>query len=312
MAASAIFMFPGQSSRHPLMLERAIAVAPNEAASVLEEVSSILGRDLRSHLQTSEPFACNTDVQVGVFVTNHIYLKGLEAAGVHATSSLGLSLGEYNHLVHIGALSFADTLRLVNARGAAYDKGPEGAMAAVFPLPLDELSDIVKRASKAGVLDISSLNSPSQNVISGDRAALQEAIKIIDAETYARVVMLDEKIPVHSTLFRPVAEAFLSSLQQAPWHPTKYPYLPNVSAQLIESPSPQALMKALTEHIFRPVLWQRSIELLLSQMPSANFIEVGPGEVLCGLLSRKWCSNARHRAETILSEFATRTEAVNP
>src|ERR1700733_11260837 len=102
-----VFMFPGQSSRYPGMIEKIIATHP-ESEAIVRHASDILGRDLVAHYRVgkADMFACNRDVQIGVFLANHLHLCLLERAGVRGAWSLGLSLGEYNHLVHIGALSF--------------------------------------------------------------------------------------------------------------------------------------------------------------------------------------------------------------
>jgi hypothetical protein len=98
-----VFMFPGQSSRDPGMLDRIVALRPANR-DVLAEASETLSYDLRA----ATAFATNRDVQLAVFVANHMLLQTLDAAGITAELSLGLSLGEYNHLVHIGCLPFAD------------------------------------------------------------------------------------------------------------------------------------------------------------------------------------------------------------
>jgi [acyl-carrier-protein] S-malonyltransferase len=123
------------------------------ADEILARASETLGRDLVAHpSRGAEAFACNQDVQVGVFLASHLHLTALEALGVRADRSLGLSLGEYNHLVHIGALGFEDALALVAARGAIYDRSPKGMMAAVFPLPLGDLEEVVEAARAHGVI----------------------------------------------------------------------------------------------------------------------------------------------------------------
>src|SRR5947209_4023010 len=100
-------MFPGQSSRYPEMIEKIVA-ADMGSAAVVARASQVLGRDLAAHYRAENPriFATNRDVQIGVFLANHLHLGLLHRAGVDSAHSLGLSLGEYNHLVHIGALSF--------------------------------------------------------------------------------------------------------------------------------------------------------------------------------------------------------------
>ena len=139
--APLVFMFPGQSSRYPGMLDRLAALhKPN--ADLLNWASDMLGRDLAAHYHADQgqaAFARNVDVQVGVFLANHMFLQTLDAAGIEAEMSLGLSLGEWNHLVHIGALGFAEALRAVEQRGRCYDEGPRGWMAAIQPIAEDVL-----------------------------------------------------------------------------------------------------------------------------------------------------------------------------
>src|SRR5690606_3180638 len=120
-----VLMFPGQSSCHPEMLARIVSAWP-PATAVIAEASGILSRDLARHYLPDTPamLARNRDIQVGVFLCSYLHQRALAARGVHGDLSLGLSLGEYNHLVHIGALDFPAALRLVDARGAAYDDGP--------------------------------------------------------------------------------------------------------------------------------------------------------------------------------------------
>ena len=127
-----VFMFPGQSSLDPAMLGRALTLGP-EAEEAVCIASEALGEDLRERFAGPRGFEPrnNRDVQLSVFLTTHLHLVALQAAGIDAALSLGLSLGEYNHLVHVGAIPFADAVRLVSARGQAYDAGPRGMMVAV-------------------------------------------------------------------------------------------------------------------------------------------------------------------------------------
>src|SRR2546423_684891 len=113
-------LFPGQNSRYPEMLQKLVDRDPANA-DVLEHASDTLGRDLMTHFQPDKPamFAHNRDVQIGVFLANHMHWQTLERAGIKAEYSSGLSLGEFNHLVHIGALEFEDALRVLTARGEA-------------------------------------------------------------------------------------------------------------------------------------------------------------------------------------------------
>jgi [acyl-carrier-protein] S-malonyltransferase len=296
---TAVFMFPGQSSRYPEMLERVMHLSPQSSNTLVHTASEIVGRDLAKHYHPHNPdmFASNRDVQIGVFLVNHLYMQALEEAGIDAPLSLGLSLGEYNHLVHIGALDFASALRLVEARGQAYDAGPDGAMASVFPLELGELQAVVHRARDWGALDIANFNSPTQHVLSGERAALDAALAILEDEYFVECVVIEQHIPMHTWGFHPVAALFRPALERAPWQPPRKPYLPNVRGTILGSPTPQDFIEALTLHVYRPVLWSESILFVANRYADARFVEVGPRAVLHNLLTRKWLTNTRFKTD---------------
>lgn len=299
-----ILMFPGQSSRHPAMIEDALNLAPLPNSELMREASEILGRNLLAHYRADNPdiFATNRDVQVGVFLANHLHLRTLEHAGVKAGLSLGLSLGEYNHLVHIGALDFVHALRLIEARGLAYDAGPDGVMAAVFPLEHDALEPVVKRAQEYGALGIGSYNSPTQHVLSGERGAVEAALRVLEDEHAVEAVVIEPRIPMHSARFWPVVPAFLPALQQVPWQPIQRPYLPNVTGRFLSSPTPGDLIQSLALHVWRPVLWRQSVDLLTQCYSDAVFVEVGPRTVLTGLLQRRWHPNPKLHTDAVRGE----------
>lgn len=291
-----VFMFPGQSSRSLRMFRRARELAPQIAPEILERASDVLGRDVEEICDPGrpDPFATNLDVQIGVFVANHIHAASLEESGLRPALSLGLSLGEYNHLVQIGALGFDDALRVIDARGRAYDRGPAGAMVAVFPLPVDELAPLLLRASRHGDLAISNHNSPIQHCVGGERAAVDVLIELVEEETFARATVIEERIPMHTPRFRPVAESFREVLAGAPWRRARAAYLPNVTGDLVPDPRAHEIASLLERHVFQPVRWRRSIETVLALLPDAVFVEAGPGRILAGLLRRSWVEAPRH------------------
>jgi [acyl-carrier-protein] S-malonyltransferase len=288
-------MFPGQSSRYPAMIEDALTLAPQANAQLMRDASDILGRDLVGHYRpdNSAIFGTNRDIQVGVFLANHLHLQSLARLAIAADLSVGLSLGEYNHLVHIGALDFAQALRLVDARGIAYDSGPDGAMLAVFPLSMEELDAIVGRARDHGAIEIGSYNSPTQHVLSGERAAIAAAQRMLEDEHAVETVLIEDRIPMHSRQFSPAVRSFLPALQQVHWTAVKRPYLPNVVGGFMSSPTSRDFIYLLTLHVWRPVRWRQSIDSLAERYPGATFVEVGPRTVLTGLLQRRWHGNPK-------------------
>lgn len=284
-----VFMFPGQSSRYPGMFERLLAIDPL-SREILAHASDVLGRDLSRHYQADNPeiFATNRDVQVGVFLANHMYSESLRAAGVTAAFSLGLSLGEYNHLVHIGAVGFEEALRLVSARGALYDAGPDGAMGSVFPLEYPHLAAAVALARAHGCLEVAVFNSPVHHVLSGERAALERALDLLEREHFIEGVVIEPRIPMHSSRFEPVGHALRPVLDQVGWKSPTRPYLPNVLGRFVEDPGPAQFVTLLSQHVHRPVLWRQSIDCIAGHVERAVFVEVGPRRVLCNILNKKW------------------------
>jgi [acyl-carrier-protein] S-malonyltransferase len=285
-----VFMFPGQSSRYPQMFDKLVSMAPQNQI-ILEQASSILGRNLGQHYSNDNPatiFATNRDVQIGVFLANHMSLQILQDRGIEADLSLGLSLGEWNHLVHIGALTFEQALPAIEERGLAYDAGPRGAMASFFPVSIEELQPIVEQARSFGLLEIVNLNSPRQYVLAGEMTALQEAIRLADDELYIEGVIIERQVPMHASVFGSVGQRFRKCLQKLPFVQPKKPYIPNRLAKLINSPTSETFIDLLATHVHHPVLWRASIDMLMEQFEDLVFVEVGVKAVLHNLFDRKW------------------------
>lgn len=294
----AVFLFPGQSSRYHEMVDHALAWAPEETRRVFEEAADLVHRDLLHHFRRDNvhAFDKNSDVQLGVFLTSHAHLCGLAREGITADMSLGLSLGEYNHLVHIGALDFSDAVRLVAARGAAYDEGPRGAMASVLPVPLDELEPIVERARVHGALEIVNLNTPTQQVIAGTTDAVEAAVELVHEELSGHCVLIEKRVPMHASIFRPASDAFRPALDAAPFEKPRLPYLPNVLGRFEPDATPARIRDLLARHVYSPVLWRASVEMIAAKHPGIAFVEVGPKSVLYNMF-KKWLSVPRYRTD---------------
>jgi len=293
-----VFMFPGQSSRYVGMLDRAAEVWSG-AADLIALASETLGRDLAKIYREGDAslFEKNRNVQVGVFLTTHLHLAALKARGIDANLSLGLSLGEYNHLVHIGALDFTAALRLVDARGMVYDEGPRGMMAALFPVDREMADEILEKARPKGRVEIANLNSPSQFVIAGEYAAVEEAMRIADEEYSVSPAPIERQIPMHTSVFRPASEALAPHLKAAPWKQPSLPYVSNVLGGFVDSPKPSDFIELLTRHVYSPVRWQASIDAIAEKYPDAVFIEVGPRSVLYNLLQKRWRNNKKFKTD---------------
>jgi [acyl-carrier-protein] S-malonyltransferase len=291
-----VFMYPGQSSRYPTCIEKLLHY-DSLPGQILERAADILHWDLRGEFRSDNPeiFACNENIQVGIFLTNFIYGRLLNRAGVVAVASLGQSLGEYNHLVDIGALTFEAALRLVASRGALYDCGPSGAMAAVGPIEAEPLDAVLRTID--GPVTISNFNSPTQQVIGGARGAVETALAVLETKHFLQGTIIEPNIAMHTPLFAEVGHRFRPVLEAAEWASVAKPYLPNVTATPVNEPSREMIVALLTEHVYRPVLWRQSMEMVAASYPEAIFVEVGARAILFNLLRRQWLPNKKLKVD---------------
>jgi [acyl-carrier-protein] S-malonyltransferase len=281
-------MFPGEGSAYAGMIGKFAAMHPVNAV-LLEQASEILHRDLRAHysMANAQMFARGRDVQMGVFLASHMLLCSLRRAGIDAAASLGLGLGEYNHLVHIGALSVEDALNLLEERGNAYDAALEGAMASVSPVELPALEAVVARVAAPGVCSVAMHSSPREQAISGDREAVDGVLEALESD-YVKYDYLDQRRPLHSPLMAGAAAKFRESLERAGWGTPRLPYLSNTLAQLLARPSRAEFVDLLARQLHEPVLWRESLELATASVPEPFLVEVGPKSLLCDRAGDGW------------------------
>ena len=296
--SSPVFMFPGQTSRYPEIIEK-LTTYDTHCADILEKASDILSRDLARHYSAANPaiFGRNRDVQLGVFLANHMHLTLLERTGIRSDWSLGLSLGEYNHLVHISALTFEDALVLLEQRGQLYEAGPAGVMISVFPVDAGAVEEKIKERGLGGRVVIGLYNSPRQQVLSGESAAVDELVTALEDDTLIQAVETEPHIPMHAPTFAPVAEKFRSVLDNTTFVTPALPYIPNVAGEPIVGATPDQIRTHLTDHVCKAVRWQASIESLAGRLADPHFIEVGPRSILYNLFGRDWMPGQRSRTD---------------
>lgn len=282
-----VFLFPGQSSRDPEMLERLEAVHGGVAQRTRQRIQARL-----------RPGAPNSEVQLSVTALNLAYLELADAHGLAAQASAGMSLGEYSHLVHIGAIEAEACLDLIAARGRAYDAGPSGAMIALQPVELGALEELVTKVQRGlgggtELVAVSNVNSPSQCVVAGQTEAVEALAALAEQELAAIPKLIEERIPMHCDRFLPVAEALRPILQAAPWRPPARDYWPNVLGEKRVEPRRETLIELLVAHVHRRVEWARTIDGLLAEHPGAILVEVGPRRNLAAVMGRRWHPETR-------------------
>jgi [acyl-carrier-protein] S-malonyltransferase len=292
------FLFPGQGSQQVGMGQE-VAHAYPVARATFEEADDLLGFGL-SRLCFEGPEAELTDTvnaQPALLATSVAILRAIASelgsqappadGATGATFVAGHSMGEYSALVAAGTLTFAAALRLVRRRGelmkAAGTEQP-GLMAAVLGLDEAQVATICAEATAAGgIAQVANDNCPGQVVISGDQVGMEAAMAALTAAGARKVVPLAVSIAAHSPLMQPVAEALGHEIDATPMTPPAIPVIGNTGAQPLSSVA--AIRAELAAQLTGSVRWTASMQTLLAAGVT-RVVEVGPGDVLVGLMRR--------------------------
>ncbi len=200
----------------------------------------------------------------------------------------GHSLGEYSAHVAAGTLSAVDAARLVRRRGelmlAAGQKRP-GAMAAVLGLATAEVQNACDESSGPdGVAVPANLNAPDQTVISGDPAGVNRAGERCKARGAKRVIPLKVSGAFHSPLMAPAVDGLRDALGEAAFADPRFPVIANASGEAVRTGVDAK--RLLADQLTAPVRWVACMQTAAELAPNATFVEIGPGNVLSGLLKR--------------------------
>ena len=284
------FVFPGQGAQAPGM-GRALAESYPGARDAFEEVDEALGERLSVLIWEGEAAALTltANAQPALMATSIAALRALEAEGVgveRAAFLAGHSLGEYSALCAAGALSLADTARLLRLRGRAMQEAVpvgDGAMAALLGLDLEAARVVVAEAAEGEVCEAANDNDPAQVVVSGHRAAVERAVEIAKGRGAKRAVMLPVSAPFHCALMAPAAEAMRAALDEVPMAAPRVPVVMNVSAR--PEGAPDAIRARLVEQVTGTVRWRESVAWMAEQGVREVW-ELGAGRALSGMARR--------------------------
>ena len=208
-------------------------------------------------------------------------------ANINPVCCAGHSLGEYTALAASGVLEFHDAVRLVRDRGIFMQEAVpagQGAMAALMGLDEDGVKNLCDSVAPNGEIAPANFNSPGQIVISGVNELIDKAIESAKTFGAKRAVKLNVSAPFHSKFMKPAADKLKAEFEKISWNEAKYDIIANVSAKPVKSPD--EIRKSLYAQTFSPVLWQQSVNFMIDELKVDTFIELGPGEVLTGLIKR--------------------------
>ena len=288
---SIAFIFPGQGSQ-AVGMGAELAKSYPAARAVFDEVDSALGQNL-SKLMWEGPeseLTLTENAQPALMAVSLAAMRVLGEKGLklkdRAAYVAGHSLGEYSALAAAGALSLADTARLLKTRGRAMQEAVpvgEGAMAALLGADLGQAQELAKAAAEGAVCEAANDNAPGQGVISGARAAIERAVSLAPKFGARRAVLLPVSAPFHCALMQPAAEVMGKALQTVEIKVPAVPLIANVLAQPISDP--EAIRARLVEQVTGMVRWRETM-LYLKASGVDTVYEVGAGRVLTGLARR--------------------------
>ena len=278
------YIFPGQGAQFPGM-GRDLFDQSTVAKSIMLQADQVLGYSITDLMfyGTAEDLKETKVTQPAIFL--HSVALAASLGDQFAPDVVaGHSLGEFSALVANKTLVMEDALKLVYAIAMAMQAACEltqGTMAAVFGLA-DEVVEQVC-AQTPGVVVAANYNCPGQLVISGAQQAVEQACEALKAAGAKRALLLPVGGAFHSPLMEPARTALAEAIAQTTFHQPIGPVVQNVHAQAVTDPI--AIKENLIAQLTAPVKWTQSVQFM-AQMGVTEFVEVGPGKVLQGLVKK--------------------------
>ncbi len=279
------YMFPGQGAQH-VGMAKGLYEDYEIAKKTIDRADEILGFSLSKLMfeGPEEELTQTRNCQVAIMVASAAALR------VHLTQkseftpefALGLSLGEYTALVAANSMLFSDAVKLVRKRGEYMEEASEknpGGMISIIGLDGDTVREI---ANESGA-EVANLNSPGQVVLSGTTESIKKAANIASGKGAKRAIFLKVSGAFHSTLMAEAGHRLAEDLENVAIVAPKIPVISNVTAN--STSDPEDIKQNLIDQLSTTTHWEESI-LRISRNGIKTFLEIGPGNVLKGLLKR--------------------------
>ena len=284
------FVFPGQGAQ-TIGMGKALADAYPAAQSVFDEVDDALNEKLSTLIWEGdiETLTLTENAQPALMATSMAAMRALESEGLgleRASFVAGHSLGEYSALAAAGTFSVADAARLLRTRGLAMQQAVpvgKGAMAAVLGLDFDTVTKVAEEAAQGQVCQVANENDPSQNVVSGDKDAVERATVLAKEAGAKRALLLPVSAPFHCALMAPAAEKMAEALSEVTMNAPNVPVVSNVLAEAVSDPD--RIRELLIQQVTGQVRWKTSVEWMAANGVDA-FWEIGAGKALSGMIRR--------------------------
>ena len=277
------FIFPGQGAQ-ACGMGKDFYEQTETGKRIFDKATQLMGFSMpQLCFEENDRLDITEYTQAAMVTASIAMMRVLEENGIKPDVAAGLSLGEYCALAAAGVMSDEDAIRTVRQRGILMQEAVpvgEGAMAAILALDASAIEEVT--GAMEGVW-IANYNCPGQIVISGEKAAVEEACEKLKAAGAKRAVMLNVSGPFHSGMLTAAGEKLGQVLSRVELHEPRIPYVANVTAQYVKSAG--EVKELLTRQVSSSVRWQQSVEAMIADGVD-TFIEIGPGKTLAGFMRK--------------------------
>lgn len=281
-------VFPGQGAQYTGMAKD-LYESFEVAKEVIDRADSLMDFDLISmmHDEDKKSELSKTENTQPALLTHSMAIMEIlsKYESFKYDACLGLSLGEYSALTAANAMDFKDAVSLVRKRGLIMSNevaDGEGAMCAVIGASRELIEECILKL-ESGTVEIANYNSPAQIVISGEKAAVEEAAVLLKENGAKRAIMLDVSGPFHSSLLKGAGEKLKLELDKVDMKEPSVDVVSNVDANIHKDPD--EIKSILVKQVYSSVLWEDSISKLIDE-GFDRFIEIGPGKTLRAFIKK--------------------------
>lgn len=283
-----VLVFPGQGAQYTGMA-KGLYESFEVAKEVIDIADSLMDFDLISmmHDEDKKSELSKTENTQPALLTHSMAIMEIlsKYESFKYDACLGLSLGEYSALTAANAMDFKDAVSLVRKRGLIMSNevaDGEGAMCAVIGASRELIEECILKL-ESGTVEIANYNSPAQIVISGEKAAVEEAAVLLKEKGAKRAIMLDVSGPFHSSLLKGAGEKLKLELDKVDMKEPSVDVVSNVDANIHKDPD--EIKAILVKQVYSSVLWEDSISKLIDE-GFDRFIEIGPGKTLRAFIKK--------------------------